>query len=484
MNKQHPGSFFAIFIAVISFISFSIRLAAQPVDVTITIHLRGVYDSKISLLSLTKSGTFKPILEVQGIKDGSTSRLFVSKEYLPSEFVLRFDYREKESSTPYPSEKYLFINAQDLELWVSPKYCNNGDSSYFQKNERENAAFLEFSRENGSKKEKLGLLQNFLMNYDDTKSKFYQLGTREFETRRQEYNHWLSAMTTRDKELFVSHLYLFQYVPEIPWKGSETDRIKSLITHYFDNMDFKDTLILKTSDLNKWMDQYVNLYGKLSTTTALRDSLFPLAGKTAIEKAKRGDPRMYGWMVDYFYRGYETNGISAGMKILEPYLDDSSCLTSKRQEIARRLKGIETLVAGSIAPDIKMKDTDGNQFELKTLETQCKYILILFWSAGCSHCMETINVLYPWQQQSEVQKKIKVVAISLDETETEMKSYRQKILQLEGWYHLHADEGVRSKVAGDYFVLATPVMVLLDAKTKKIVTLPNTLEDLVTITNL
>ena len=156
------------------------------------------------------------------------------------------------------------------------------------------------------------------------------------------------------------------------------------------------------------MDSYVNLYGQLCTTTDLRDSLFPLAGKTAIEKAQQGHPLVYGWMVDYFYRGYETNGITAGMKILEPYLNDSTCLTSKRQEIARRLKGIEALVAGSIAPNIIMMDANGNLFELNKLETQCKYIVILFWSAGCSHCMETINVLYPWQQQSEVQKKMAV----------------------------------------------------------------------------
>jgi thioredoxin-related protein len=212
----------------------------------------------------------------------------------------------------------------------------------------------------------------------------------------------------------------------------------------------------------------------------LRDSLFPEAGITAIEKVRQGHPLVYGWMVDYFYRGYETNGITAGMKILEPYMNDPNCLTSKRQEIARRLQGMETLVAGSRAPNIIMKDIDGNQFELNTLETQCKYILVLFWSAGCSHCVEMVNSLYPWQQQKEVQQKIKVVSISLDETETDIKTWEQKIGGLKGWKHLHEAEGVRSKVASDYYVLATPVMVLLDARTKEIIATPNTLNDLLT----
>ena len=451
---------------------------AQKPGRTMIIHLRGVYESKITLLTLSDSRTFKPIIELAGVKKGETASLNIPGEKLPGEFVLRFDYREKETSTPYPSEKYLFINDQDMELWVSPVYCNNPDSTWFQRDERENAAFVRFSKENNSKKEKLGVLQTFLMNYDDTGSALYQQGIQEYELRRQAYNQWLSARSNQDKALFVSNLYPFQYVPQIVWKGSEIDRVNNLISHYFDGMDFKNPLIIKTSDLNKWMDSYVNLYGQLSTTPALRDSMFPVAGRNAIEKARQGNPLVYGWMVDYFYRGYETNGITAGMKILEPYMNDPDCLTSKRQEIARRLKGMKTLIAGSIAPDIALKDVEGNLFELSAFKTPCKYVLVLFWSAGCSHCEELVMTLYPWQQQPEIKREIAVIAVSLDETETEINAYKEKIKELRDWKHLHAGEGVRSKVAGDYFVLATPVMILLDSQTREIMAVPNTMPEL------
>jgi hypothetical protein len=43
------------------------------------------------------------------------------------------------------------------------------------------------------------------------------------------------------------------------------------------------------------------------------------------------------------------------MKTLQPYLDDPACLTSKRMEIGRRIKGMETLTAGSRAPEIELK---------------------------------------------------------------------------------------------------------------------------------
>jgi cytochrome oxidase Cu insertion factor (SCO1/SenC/PrrC family) len=183
-------------------------------------------------------------------------------------------------------------------------------------------------------------------------------------------------------------------------------------------------------------------------------------------------------MVDYFYRGYEANGIDAGMKILQPYIDDPNCLTSKRQEILRRLKGMETLVPGSKAPEISVTDAEGKPFQLSTFITQSKYILLLFWSADCEHCDQLTSSLYPWQQDPANADKLTVVAISLDETQTEIAAWKKKAAEFAGWKHLNAPEGVNSKVAYDYYVLATPVMILLDAKTKDVVALPVNFEEI------
>lgn len=102
----------------------------------------------------------------------------------------------------------------------------------------------------------------------------------------------------------------------------------------------------------------------------------------------------------------------------------------------------------------------------------------MFWSADCGHCLETVSSLYPWQQIAENQQKVSVVAISVDETETEVNAWNQKIQELSGWKHIRATEGIRSKAASDYFILATPVMILLDAKTKEIISLPASLSEL------
>jgi len=447
----------------------------------ISIHMRGVYESTISLLPLAGPNTLKPVIKVEGAKSGVPVILKVPENILPGEFVLRFDYKENSASTPYPAEKRIIIYKQDLELWVHPIYCNNTDSTWFQKDERENTAYVSFLRENNRQKEQLGLLQNFLMKYDNTNSSFYRNGITEYEKRRSANNQWIAARNKQYRELFVSSIFGFNRIPPVSWIGSETDRKKDLREKYFDEMDFSDTMMLKTSNMKEWMDGYVNLYGELATSISLRDSLFTFAGKTAIEKARTGHPLVYGWMVDYFFNGYESFNIEKGIKMLAPYLDDPNCLTSKRQAINRRLKGIETLVPGTTAPNVIMPDAGNNPFELYSFPTEKNYILLLFWSADCGHCSETVGKLYSWHQQPEVLQKIDIVAISMDETDTGMHAWLQKIKDLKGWTHLRAAEGVRSKVAGDYSILGIPVMILLNAKSKEIISLPESAEQLISL---
>lgn len=462
-----------LFLLIILFHNYT-----QAKDVTITIHLRGVYESKISLLPLTGPNALKTVLSVEGIKNKGIATLAFPDENIPGEFVLRFDYKENILTTPYPSEKRIVANDQDLELWVHPVYCNNTDSTWFQKDEKENTAYLKFLKENARQKEILGLLQNFLLNYDDPRSSFYSEGISEYEKRRKAFNSWISQQMKLFKSLYVSNLFGFQYIPGIRWEGTEAERKQSLRDNYFEEADFSRPLMVKTSGMKEWMDNYVNLFGELATSIPIRDSLFTLAGKTAIEKARKGDPLVYGWMVDYFFDGYESFNITKGIKMLQPYLDDPECLTSKRLEINKRLKGMETLVPEIRAPNITMRDAANNEFDLNAYRTNEKYILLLFWSADCSHCKEMVGQLYPWSQQTEVLQKLDIIAISMDETDTEVQAWKQKFPELTGWIHLRAEEGLRSKVANDYFILSVPVMILLDAKTKEIIALPETLEQL------
>jgi hypothetical protein len=471
MQSAIPGTKY-----IISSLFLFLQLSLYSQQGTLNIHVRGIYQTKISLLPLSGTAPSKSISEIIANGNNETSLLTVPIEWLPGEFILRFDYKEKENSASYPSEKRMFISNQKLELWINPMFSNSGDSTWFGKEEKENSTYVLFSKLNTERRQKLSLLQNFLVNYDDFKSRFYQQGIMEYDKRRNHYNEWLKQQIINDKATFVSHTYQFQFVQNVSWSGTEAMRNQSIKEHYFDLVNFSDPLLTRTADLKEWMNAYVNLYGASATSVPIRDSLFTLAGKRAIEYAKQSSPEVYGWMVDYFYNGFESFGINSGIQMLQSYLDDPRCLTAKRTAITKRLEGIKTLVPGSIAPDFLLADSLGNYTTFSSFHKK-PYKLVLFWSASCSHCTDLVKKLYPMFLEKG-KEQMDVFAISVDESPEEIQSWNNAIVALQGWKHSKPVGGINSKEAKGYFILSTPFMILVDGATNKIVALPETAEKL------
>jgi hypothetical protein len=73
-------------------------------------------------------------------------------------------------------------------------------------------------------------------------------------------------------------------------------------------------------------------------------------------------------------------------------------------------------------------------------------------------------------------QKLDIVAISVDDSYTEVQAWQQKVKELNGWIHMRALEGLRSKVANDYYIMGVPVMILLNAKTKEIIAMSESAE--------
>lgn len=82
----------------------------------LTVHLQGVFNAKVSLIPFEGPKAINTIAEVSGVKNGETAIIKIPAQYLPGEFVLRIDYRTKEADFPYPAERNLYINKQDIEF--------------------------------------------------------------------------------------------------------------------------------------------------------------------------------------------------------------------------------------------------------------------------------------------------------------------------------------------------------------------------------
>ncbi len=459
--------FFKFLFAVISVLFLNTTLIAQ--NKTLTIELQEVDQSKVKVYSIAQ-GQNELIKDIASLKQNERVNIDIPQKYLPGEFILYFEFAGAPSaSRPQQTERMIIINQKDLNFIANPLHINNPEKSYFKEKSIENDALTEFAMHTMQNLEMLDVLQSFLLKYNDRDSDFYKTGIKEFQKKRDEHNSWINEQLIKHKDLFCSNMFYFYYVPDVNWEGTAYERQKSLVDNYFTGMDFSKVGVLRTSYLKSWMDSYVNQYIELATSQEMYTALFVESGEKAIELSKKGAPYFYGWMVDYFFNGYEIMNIQEGIQMLEKYINDPNCMTYKKTEINKRISGIESLKNGVIAPDFTFTDESGTQ-SLHTFNTKAPYKLVLFWSADCDHCHALVEAVYGWQKNNK--SKLEVFALSLDESDTEIPKWEVRIKELPGWNHVLTQGGINSKEAESYFILSTPTMFLVDAKTNKIVSSP------------
>ncbi len=440
---------------------------------TLTVKLRGVYESKITLSPFNGVRVSYPVDVKRDIKNGGQVVFAVPDSLLPGEFLLRFDYRAKEGDNPYPSEVQLYLNKENITANVHPMYTS-GDSLLL-KNDRENTVWKQFQTENSKKRSQLGLLEQLLNGYDQPTSSVWKEAAKAYDTRRLAYNQWIDSMDEAYSDLYVGHLFRFQRLQPVNWRASQVERLNSQIENWFNDFDFNDTLALRSRQMNEYINAYVGLFGVQATTEELRDSLFTLAGSLACEKASTGNPKVYGWMVDYFFNGYETYNITEGLKMLEKHINNPNCLTSKKQEIARRLEGMKKLVPGVQAPVLHVQDIEGKDVEIKPGKEGKDYQLLVFYASDCGHCEELFSALKEWYDIPQNEVWFSITTIALDDVrETWEKSHNTKNVP---WIDLYAPEGVNSEAASDYYVLSTPSLFVID-KEGELAALPGSVDEL------
>ncbi len=481
---QKRGRFYFL-ISVIILASISVPVFGSPTpkqevdERLLTVQLQGVFSAKISLIPFKGLKAMTPIAEISDVKDGETITLKIPAKDLPGEFLLRIEYRAKEADHPRPAEKSIFINKQNIDLSVNPLHINNSDYTKFNEDEKENTVYSAFMKENIEKRMPIESLRQFLLSYDQQSSKLYIHAVKEFEQRRQEYNTWLSNQAEVHKELYVSNLFQFQYIPVIEWPTSLKEGPKPLLKNYFEGIDFSNPLIIRTRELTMLMDDYMRLYGMLATTGELRNSLFIEAGRIACEKASKGDPKVYGWMVDYFYKGYETYNIKDGMVMLGEHIKNPNCLAAKKEEITERLEGMKRLTPGALSPDFVSIDKEGNDFAFHKWRGKAQNKLLLFTLTGCGPCKKTMRTLTKWYNEAKNKEKLDIVVVDLKEIKTEEERQKNAAALPSEWKYTYVKKGLKSPAAKAYAVLATPDLFIIDSEDNTIVSVPDNLDQLI-----
>jgi peroxiredoxin len=125
------------------------------------------------------------------------------------------------------------------------------------------------------------------------------------------------------------------------------------------------------------------------------------------------------------------------------------------------VKGIETLKAGSPAPDFTVKDLADQPYQLKASQGK-DAVLLFFWSFFCGPCREEIPMLNEMTKNYK-DKGLQVVSVNLDGREMS-KAVNKYVTNEKLAFRVVFDElvGDAFAIADPYGVAGTPTLYLID----------------------
>lgn len=328
----------------------------------------------------------------------------------------------------------------------------------------ENLIYYDYLGIKGINLYKLDVLKSFLLNYPPNDE--YYLGAIE------QYNFLGNQLNNRIDELIsynpntLAARYMRSDRPLIVdplLSPGQQNRYEKL--HYFDNVDFTDTMLVNSTFLTSKVVGYLGLFqNDANSQEELED--YMLMGIDTVLVYAQVNQIVYEFLVDFLISGFESIGFEKGLE----HIADANALnnfcenTEKKLKLENKMELIKKLAIGKPAPNISTTDIYGNLVNLHDIKS--KRILILFWASWCPHCDEMMPVIDSYYGNKD---NLEVISISIDESKDAlMKSINKSGY---GWINIAELQGWDGEIVEEYGIVATPSIFILD-ENKKIIGKP------------
>ncbi|GAB4289060.1 MAG: hypothetical protein Kow0068_14690 [Marinilabiliales bacterium] len=289
----------------------------------------------------------------------------------------------------------------------------------------------------------------------------------------KEKDEYWNSIIKKYPDSFISVLLKAMKDPEIPEfdipeDASNPDSIRRVKTylyakeHYFDNIDFSDSRILRTpifhTKLNTFMKKMVLQHP---------DSIIKEGDR--LVKMAEADSNMFRYVLVYMLGYYENTKIMGMDKVFvhfgeNYYLNDKAYWADStlKAKIAERVIALKPNLLGQKAPDLILETYKGRPITMSQIKAD--YLILYFFDPSCGHCKKETPVLFDLYEKFK-KYKVEVLCVYTQHDMKEWKEYleKHKFEWINAW-----DKYGMSNFRTKYDIYSTPVAYVLD-KDKNII---------------
>jgi len=355
----------------------------------------------------------------------------------------------------------LIYNKEDIQFTTSGFAVDNGIQVI---SSVENLIYYDYLGIKGINMYKIDVLKNLIVNYPPN-DEFYFEALKQNELLQNQLNNRIDELT-ENNPLTLAARYLKTDRPVFADPTlNDNEQNLWLKQNYFNEVDFNDTMLIRSTFLTSKVVGYLSLFQNNATSQEdLENNM--LMGVDSILTHAQINQQVYEFLIDFIIHGFETIGFEKGLEhIANASTLDQFCENTERKlKLENKLELIKKLAIGQPAPDFSTTDINGKEITLSKIEA--KKTLLVFWASWCPHCdeiMPTINSYY------DSGKNIEVISISIDESKNDlMKSLEENDY---GWINIAELQGWNGPIIEEYGIVATPSIFILD-ENKKIIGKP------------
>jgi len=239
---------------------------------------------------------------------------------------------------------------------------------------------------------------------------------------------------------------------EMPEPEGKEPVLAQIQSRFFDDINFADTLLYKTPDLNNKISSYIEYIADSASAARVKFIQHLMDKVKGKKEAQKG---LLTILLNNFLDNYREPYITS----LVQWAGTQHKLEDEQPVLDAKLKLLAKILPGLPAPDVTGENLNQQPQNLLTTAKSNQLTLLLFWESDCPHCRKAMpDIIQLYKQYHS--KGLEVFAASLDNNKDKWKQFIA--INHLNWTNIVLPEN--SNAHADYFIQYTPTVVLIDGK--------------------